>query len=140
MSTRTIQQSNTRQGSLFAGRFLCGNGERQRNGLRQSALFVNSAFCGFLTLSSQYVSGVPQNACEIYTSFKETQMCTGEEILQMFAVMEVDDSPVYIGSFEECDEFLRLSGIVPLEGLIVPLESDAVAERQDSNGFTANRI
>ena len=83
---------------------------------------------------------MPLVSDEFYTLFKETQMRTGEENLQMFAVMEADDSPVYIGSFEECDEFLRLSGIVPLEGVIVPLESDSAAVRQDLNAFSTNLI
>ena len=67
-------------------------------------------------------------------------MCTGEENLQMFAVMEDDDSPIYIGSFEECEEYLRLSGIVPLEGVIAPLESDSSEARQDLNVFSKNFI
>lgn len=60
--------------------------------------------------------------------------------LEMFAVMEFDGMPIYIGSLEECHEFVRLSGIVPLEGVIVPLDGESEESQQDVNGFYMNLI
>ncbi|GEM_PF-2661046 len=67
-------------------------------------------------------------------------MCSEAEALQMFAVMGSDEIPIYIGSFDECDEFLRLSGIVPLEDVIVPLENDGVEVLKESCGSIANYL
>ena len=51
---------------------------------------------------------------------------------QLFAVMGSDDTCIYIGSFYECDEFLKISGIVPSEGIIAPFEHDGVEVPEDS--------
>jgi len=59
-------------------------------------------------------------------------MYSEAETRQLFAVMDSDDTSIYIGSFDECDEFLQLSGIVPMEGIIAPLEDDGVEVPVDS--------
>ena len=59
-------------------------------------------------------------------------MCSEAGTPQLFAAMGSDDTPIDLGSFDECDEFLKISGIVPSEGIIAPFEDDGVEVPEDS--------
>jgi hypothetical protein len=63
-----------------------------------------------------------QEYCDQSPVEETTSMCDGQFYSRLYAVMESSISPIFVGTLEECDEFMRLSGIVPLEDTVVEWE------------------